>query len=90
MATLLSAVSPLNGTFMAQNAGEGFCSSFYGSWPNSRDCTLAIQGLERGASLVDYTVHQHTFDKHDLPFHVQYGMWNLVQGTTLGKMLSLL
>lgn len=75
MALLLSAFSALNGSFAAQGAGEGYCSHFYGNWRNSIDCTRAIRGLEQGSALVDYTVHQHTGGKHDLPLHVEYGMW---------------
>lgn len=60
-----------------QGAGEGYCSHFYGNWASSIDCTRAIDGLEHGPALVDYTVHQHVGGKHDLPFSVEYGMWTL-------------
>jgi len=78
MALLLSAVSALNGTFTAPNGvGDGYCSHFYGTWPNRMDCARAIRGLESGSSLVDYTVH--TGYKHNLPFHVEYGTTTFFQ-----------
>ncbi len=70
----LSLFAPIlfNGSLMAPPVTEGFCHSFYGHWPDSRDCVRAIDKLVEGPRSVPYTVDGDS-GPHNLPLHVQSG-----------------
>lgn len=55
-----------------QVSGYSYCSRFYGSFEKNRDCSKAVDLLDKGAIDVEYSVHGG-IGSHALPFSKSYG-----------------
>ena len=53
-------------------SGYSYCHRFYGSFSGNRDCSNAIDLLEKGASEVSYAVNSGV-GSHALPLSKKYG-----------------